>query len=714
MRLLYYIALLALPFQVSAEADMDVLALADQSYTDDLPIVLSATRLSQPISEAPVAMTVIDRDMIEASGARNIPDVLRLVPGFQVGYFDGNSPVVTYHGHSGEHNTRLQVLIDGRSVYEPAFNAVPWSDLEVGMDDIEHIEVTRGPNAATYGNNSFFAVISITTRHAVESQGQYVRVRAGSGDTLDATYTFGGQQGDLDYRVTVNTTNDDGTNLLRDETAADGLSYRLDWQLTGEDRIMYQGGYKDILLGDHESVPEESPYTGHSIENISLFQLIKWEHAPSSANSYSLQYYYNRHQYNETSPAMIYDDINNTLVLLGFDPYTYVANLEILSERHDVEFNNILQPGNNLRIVWGASARLDEAGGYLDGGTLFRTARTQQFELYRGYTHGEWEFIPDWLLNAGYMVEYNEISGNDHSPRLTLIHHINNEHTLRISTSKATRTPTVWEEDGELIYRHNLTSNNGGPPASPVPGYQNIKELILTEFSMLGGLQSEKISRTELGYIGQLLNNQLTIDLTVFQDKTSRLITTTEIPTPVPQSTQYDLSYPGEVYTFENALASEIRGLELSIEYRFNKSFRSYLFYSHLALESSGDLTITEAERRIREIAVSAPEDSGGLMLVRNWNNNLDTSLMLYRAEDFDWLDRNNEQSTDGFTKIDMRIAKNWLTAREKVTLTLIGQNLLGTHYDYNQTSYISSGEINRPGSPQDRRLFVELGLKFN
>jgi iron complex outermembrane recepter protein len=710
MRTLNYIALIALPCQVFAVSDTDVLALSDQSYADDLPIVLSATRLSQPISEAPVAMTVIDRDMIEASGARNIPDVLRLVPGFQVGYFDGNSPVVAYHGHSGEDNTRMQVLVDGRSVYEPAFNAVPWSDLEVGLDDIERIEVTRGPNAATYGNNSFFAVISIITRHAVESQGQYVRVRAGSEDTLDATYTFGGQSGELDYRVTVNTSNDDGTDLLRDETAADGLSYRLDWQISDKDRIMYQGGYKESLLGDHLFVPEENPYTGHSIESSSLFQLIKWEHLPETDNSYSLQYYYSKFRYDETSPTQSYEFIDNILVPLGYDPVLFTANLEILSERHDVEFNNILQPSNNLRIVWGASARLDEAGGYLDGGTLFSTAPTQQFKLYRGFTHGEWEFIPDWLLNAGYMVEYNEISGNDHSPRLALIHHVNNEHTIRISTSKATRTPTLWEEDGVLIYRHNLTSNNGGPPV----GFGGFNELIQTEFGMLGGLQSEKITRTELGYIGQFLNNQLTIDLTRFVDKTSRLITTTEIPAPAPLSTQYDLSYPGEIYTFENALASEIRGLELSIEYRPSKNFRTYLFYSHLELKSSGDITITETERRIREISLSVPEDSGGLMVIRNWNNNVDTSLMLYRAEDFDWLDKNNEQSTNGFTKVDMRIAKNWQTSREKFTIALIGQNLLGTHYDYNQTTYYTTGAVNYPGSPQDRRVYIELGLKFN
>ena len=303
MRTLNTIVLLALPCQVLALSDMDVLAFSDQSYTDDLPIVLSATRLAQPISEAPVAMTVIDRNMIEASGARNIPDILRLVPGFQVGYFDGNSPVVAYHGHSGEHNTRLQVLIDGRSVYDPARNAVPWSDLEIDLDDIERIEVTRGPNASTYGNNSFFSVISITTRHAVEAQGQYVRIRAGTHDTTDATYTFGNQSGSLDYRVTVNTTNDNGTDFLRDETAADGINYRADWQISTSNRVMFQGGYKDISLGDHEALGQDQQI-GHDIDNKSAFQYIKWEHLPQIDSGFTLQYYYNQHTSIEVSPTI--------------------------------------------------------------------------------------------------------------------------------------------------------------------------------------------------------------------------------------------------------------------------------------------------------------------------------------------------------------------------------------------------------------------------
>ena len=87
---------------------------------------------------------------------------------------------------------------------------------------------------------------------------------------------------------------------------------------------------------------------------------------------------------------------------------------------------------------------------------------------------------------------------------------------------------------------------------------------------------------------------------------------------------------------------------------------------------------------------------------------------MLYRSEDFNWTNRTGGSAVKAYTKADMRIAKNWQTAREKLTLALIGQNLLGTHFDYNTTNYDASGNVARPGSPQDRRVYIELGLKFN
>lgn len=181
----------------------------------EMPVVLSASRLAQPISETPVAVTSIDRELIEASGARSIPDILRLVPGMIVGYSANEwgeeaKTVVSYQGHTDQYSRRMQVLIDGRSIYEPLLGGVAWNMLPINIDDIERIEVVRGPNASTFGSNSFLGVVNIITRHAAEDPGHFVKANAGNHGIRDLTYRFGGNEGDLNYRITLSTQNDDG------------------------------------------------------------------------------------------------------------------------------------------------------------------------------------------------------------------------------------------------------------------------------------------------------------------------------------------------------------------------------------------------------------------------------------------------------------------------------------------------------------------------
>ena len=152
---------------------------ADDELFFEMPMVLSPNRLEQPVSDAAVSISVIDRDTIEASGARTISEVLRLIPGMQIGYSGnkfGDEPkyVVTYHGHSDQYSKQMQVLVDGRSIYEPFFGGINWKAVPVNIDDIERIEVSRGPNIATYGSNAFMAAINIITRTAAEDQGSYV------------------------------------------------------------------------------------------------------------------------------------------------------------------------------------------------------------------------------------------------------------------------------------------------------------------------------------------------------------------------------------------------------------------------------------------------------------------------------------------------------------------------------------------------------------
>ncbi|MGM0680189.1 MAG: TonB-dependent receptor plug domain-containing protein, partial [Pseudomonadota bacterium] len=136
---------------------------AEEGLFEDMPVVLSATRLRQSVRDAPISMTVIDRQMIDASGFTEIPDLMRLVPGFVVDYDSGHLPVTGYHMLHDRYVRHQQVLIDGRSVYTPILGGVPWVDLPITLDDIERIEVVRGPNAASYGSNSFMGVINIIT-----------------------------------------------------------------------------------------------------------------------------------------------------------------------------------------------------------------------------------------------------------------------------------------------------------------------------------------------------------------------------------------------------------------------------------------------------------------------------------------------------------------------------------------------------------------------
>ncbi|MFW2373731.1 MAG: TonB-dependent receptor plug domain-containing protein, partial [Gammaproteobacteria bacterium] len=475
LRLSSYLILACLPLRLIAETAPDPLIGLEENILEDMPIVLSATRLAQPLNESPVAMTVIDREMIDASGARTIPDLLRLVPGFQVGYFDGNSPVATYHGLADELSRRVQVLIDGRSVYVPALAAIQWSDLIITIEEIERIEVIRGPNAAAYGNNSFLGVISIITRQAIEDQGQKIKLTAGSHDTADAMYRFGGQTQSTDYRITLGTHNNDGTDLLNDYTHADYFSYRIDHQININTQLFYQGGYKDNHFGDHEPPPD------HENQAISAFQWLRLEHTSSSNNSLSLQYYYN---YNDQ------DMTNENLMIFFFDPIDPFpdAPISILSERHDLELN-YTQNLNQLRLVSGLSARLD----IVNAENVFISNDTQRHKLYRAFSHGEYRFNDSWLFNAGLMIENNDISGTDYAPRFTIIHHLNKTNSIRVGASRATRTPTLFDQNAYVRINQQLTQDGGDPltPPNLLPDGTDVLNLVdlISPFD----IESEKI-----------------------------------------------------------------------------------------------------------------------------------------------------------------------------------------------------------------------------
>jgi iron complex outermembrane recepter protein len=168
-------------------------ATSEQDFLSEMPVVLSVSRLPQRLDETPGAVTVLDRTMIRLSGARDVADLLLLVPGFQTSTaFESDAPQASYHGGFTNYSGRIQVLVDGRSAYSPyLFGSVAPGLQSVAIADIERIEVLRGSNSASYGARAFLGVINIVTRDPVDTLGVRVNVANGENGVRDVQASVG-------------------------------------------------------------------------------------------------------------------------------------------------------------------------------------------------------------------------------------------------------------------------------------------------------------------------------------------------------------------------------------------------------------------------------------------------------------------------------------------------------------------------------------------
>src|ERR1700732_90185 len=163
--------------------------------------VTSVSRKEQKLSKVAAAIYVITQDDIRRSGAKNIPDLLRMVPGLDVAQIDANSWAISSRGFNDGFADKLLGVVDGRTAYDPLFSGVFWDQQSAPLEDIERIEVIRGPGATVWGANAVNGVVNIITRQASDTQGGLVSVGSGSVDQFRNTLRYGGKQGKLSYRI---------------------------------------------------------------------------------------------------------------------------------------------------------------------------------------------------------------------------------------------------------------------------------------------------------------------------------------------------------------------------------------------------------------------------------------------------------------------------------------------------------------------------------
>jgi iron complex outermembrane receptor protein len=241
-RLLLASIIIAAPAMAASEIDM----LTEDDLLVEIPIVSSVTHMEQTLPQTPASVTIIDRQTIQASVAVDITDLFRLVPGFDTYYVNGGRKGVTYHALGDEYPRRLEVKVDGRSVYESLFSAVTWSTLGIDLDDIEYIEVVRGANAAADGSNAFLASINIVTRSPLLDTGLSVRSQIGSAQTRNAALSYSGKIGTVDHRTTLSVRANDGfddtewrgnTLAINDDSESISLTSKGLWTPSTSDNI---------------------------------------------------------------------------------------------------------------------------------------------------------------------------------------------------------------------------------------------------------------------------------------------------------------------------------------------------------------------------------------------------------------------------------------------------------------------------------------------
>ena len=676
-------------------ADSALLNLSEDDYIGEVPKVLTVSRLAQSKEDSPSAVTVIDRETIRASGIVDLPELFRLVPGFYVGknagFIYNSNHVVSYHGMASAYAGSMQVLINGRSVYSPLFGGVNWSELPITVDDIDRIEITRGPNAASYGANSFLGVISIITKGAKDSTGSSVRLTHGTGRN-EAFYRYGGELNDVNFRVSAGYREDDGLDNRNDFKRTNILNLQADKRLDASNEINVELGIVSGERADGEAVKDKILFVPRTRDILNHYELIHWRHNISDDSDFSLQAF---HSSNSTDDKITSINLRSSIAAFEFNRARaarasnavararalaaanslltdgIVINNDIDLERFDIEAQHTFALPNNLRFVWGGNIRLDTtyAPHWLG------TGETDYFNLQRLFGHAEWRINDHFLVNIGSMVEHNSFTGTDVSPRASLNIKLTPNHALRFGISRATRTPSYIEEkfnDVTVI------------PTSTATTY------ILQNYANQGKAGPERILSKEIGYLGQMGN--LNIDAKVFDDDVSQILNTERPNFALPSTTV--LISKNLPKNFINVADARVRGFETQVKYRLLKQTQIIANFSHINISSDQTNLLPGG------FTLSTGTNNFSTLITHQFDSNWDASYAFYQTGAVVAL--SDGQPVGINRRHDVRVARKFNLARTNGELSIAVENLFDDQY-HEFALYNTVG----------RRALVNLNLDF-
>jgi iron complex outermembrane receptor protein len=526
-------------------ADLSVEQLMNESVT-------SVAKRETKFNESAAAIYVITQDDIRRFGITTIPDALRMVPGLDVAQINSHEWAVSARGFDNEFANKLLVLVDGRSVYGTGYGGVVWDAQDMPMEDIDRIEVIRGPGASLWGANAVNGVINIITKSAKETQGTLVSVTGGTYDQPTTTVRYGGQLAtNLFFRVYGKVSNGGGLVTSTGQDAPDRTlnvqgGARLDWEPSDENKFTLQGDmYRDRLV-ENQEIPSLSPPYSLNFNEVNYDSggnvLGRWTHDFSETSSFTVQAYYDRFTEEQAGAA-------ETANTVDFDAQHRFA----LGTRND--------------ITWGL--------GYRDVQADFRSSffvgwnpPTSHDELLSSFVQDEISLLPDRLkLTLGSKFEHNNYTGFEFEPNARLSWTPTEHQTVWAAISRAVRTP-AWSD---LHFNANLDVIPPMPPVSPLP--------VLISAHGNPNLDDEELIAYELGYRVEVTKH-VSLDVAGFYNDYRDLIAPTGLTTGVFAGSTPP--YAQVVSIDENAGSAHTYGVEISARWDVTDRWHLTANYSRL------------------------------------------------------------------------------------------------------------------------------------
>lgn len=665
--LIFLIALHAV--DAHAATDEDILNLPIESLMNLK--VTSVSKKPQQLTNAAAAVFVISEDDIKRSGVTNIADALRMVPGVQVARVDSSKWAVTARGLNSRFANKLLVLHDGRSLYTPLFSGVYWEVQDTALEDIDRIEVIRGPGAALWGANAVNGVINIITKSAEDTKGGLVSTGGGSSEKGFATIRYGTSIGDSSFLRLYGKHNEHGSgvdsagNSAHDSWNMTRTGFRLDSTTSNRDTVTVQGDYYSGAFNEtYKLYTLTSPGTPDIVGTKSDARggniLTRWLHTLPSGSNTTLQLYYDHNERDMLVLPQKFDTV-------------------------DVEFQHDFSMFDNHDFVWGLGYRFNRDQ-VKNTSTIEFENQQDDHHLFSAFFHDEIALVPKKLaLVLGSRFENSDYSGFEVQPNARLLWTPAAQHSLWASVSRAVRTPSRGEQD---LHYQILTAPH---PVFPIP----------VRFEYIGNkdFKSEKLLAYEIGYRIEPLP-RLTFDIAAYYNtyKDLRVVT-------YGQNGMEPAGNAFQELVVSNNMHGNSYGAEISAEWSAVSWWKLQAAYSYQLLNMYLDNGSTDAVNH-GNAEKSTPKHQFSLRNGFDLGNQVSLDLWLRGVDRIVQINELGQSiAVPGYMTMDVRVA--WKLSRQ-LELSLIGQNLLSTHHPE-----FNSDVVNTLNSEVPRSVYGKVTWKF-